>query len=103
MADAATLLRVVVAHRPPFVFVDDTGGPNGTSRVYGLLVDLLSRVLETSNLTSRALPSYYPSPTNAGGTFSNGIWSGEGAPGVPGDAPMWHGSTGLALYFLLEA
>lgn len=67
-------LRVVVAHRPPFVFVNDSSGIN---RYYGMLIDLLSKILLSSNLTSVASPTYYPAPINAGGALTNGTWTGE--------------------------
>ncbi len=78
-------LRVVVAHRPPFVFVNDSSGMN---RYYGMLIDLLSKILLSSNLTSVASPppTYYPAPINAGGALTDGIWTGE--PTLQNEAPV---------------
>ncbi|GLI61922.1 hypothetical protein VaNZ11_004447 [Volvox africanus] len=64
-------LRIVVAHRPPFVFVKN--GSQGTS-FRGLLIDLLNKVLTNSNISNPY--EIYESPTNAGGTLSNGTWNG---------------------------
>jgi hypothetical protein len=66
-------LQVVVAHRPPFVFVGRSGN---TTLFSGMLVDLLDRIFTASNATARSY-DLYVSPSNAGGTLSSsGNWSG---------------------------
>ncbi|KXZ45007.1 hypothetical protein GPECTOR_59g614 [Gonium pectorale] len=68
---SASALRVVVAHRPPFVFVaNSTGNPF----YYGLLIDLLNKILTTSNGTLSY--NIYVSPTNAGGSLTTSGWTG---------------------------
>ncbi|GFR49187.1 hypothetical protein Agub_g11211 [Astrephomene gubernaculifera] len=66
----STRLRVVVAHRPPFVFADNLSGRT----YYGLLIDLLEKILASGNVTYQY--DAYQSPTNAGGTLSSAGWSG---------------------------
>lgn len=66
--------RVAVAHRPPFIFVNDGG--NGSTLYSGMLIELLNRVIATQSEAAITY-SLYTSPTNAGGTLdSNGAWSG---------------------------
>ncbi|GIL51400.1 hypothetical protein Vafri_7403 [Volvox africanus] len=64
-------LRVVAADRPPFVFVRNTSSGPAFS---GLLIDLLNKMLTHSNISYPY--EIYVSPTNAGGTLSNGTWNG---------------------------
>ncbi|GIL75500.1 hypothetical protein Vretimale_8129 [Volvox reticuliferus] len=64
-------LRVVAAHRPPFVFVTNTSsGPYFS----GLLIELLNKIL--TNIAISYPYEIYLSPSNAGGTLSNGTWNG---------------------------
>ncbi|KAI8472309.1 MAG: hypothetical protein J3K34DRAFT_519790 [Monoraphidium minutum] len=71
-AGAAAPLRVVVAHRPPLVFVKD--GPNGTTYT-GMLIELLPRLLEQADI--RRDYSIYTLPSGGGGTLlANGSWTG---------------------------
>ncbi|EFJ50217.1 hypothetical protein VOLCADRAFT_89121 [Volvox carteri f. nagariensis] len=64
-------IKVVVAHRPPFVFVANTS----TGQLFsGLLIDLLNRILITGNGSFQY--DMYVSEINAGGTKSNGTWNG---------------------------
>jgi hypothetical protein len=72
---AATRLRVVAAHRPPFVFVSNSStGGNGTF-ISGMLIELLNRILAAADSPYKY--DVYVSPSNAGGALSaSGSWSG---------------------------
>ncbi|GFR49186.1 hypothetical protein Agub_g11210 [Astrephomene gubernaculifera] len=65
-------LRVVAAHRPPFVFAINS--TDGRINFSGMLVDLLQKILLDGNSTLQY--NFYLSPTNAGGSSTGGAWNG---------------------------
>lgn len=70
----ATTLRVVTAHRPPFVFQNNYGG--GGVPFYGMLIDLLPLLFQYANMNVTL--DYYYTPLDAGGVqLPNGSWNGE--------------------------
>ena len=84
---AVTRLRVVVAHRPPFVFVTNSPGSSSgnTPFISGMLIELLNRILSTIETPLKY--DLYVSPSNAGGTLqASGNWSG--ALGTGSAAPL---------------
>ncbi|GIL75503.1 hypothetical protein Vretifemale_5278 [Volvox reticuliferus] len=78
-------LKVVVAHRPPFVYVrTDTSGNLTYS---GLLIELFQKILAYNRTVISY--EYYPAPLNAGGTQTdNGQWTGVTGELVNGNADV---------------
>lgn len=72
-------LRVAVSNRPPFVFVGTHHAANG-SLYYGMLIDLLDKILVHNPGLAPAGYSIYATLGDSGGTLtpSHG-WSGRGA------------------------
>ncbi|KAK9918578.1 hypothetical protein WJX75_005119 [Coccomyxa subellipsoidea] len=68
-----SVLRVVAAHRPPFVFID--GSRTGNAAFYGFLVDLLPLLFQTAGLGNYTL-QYYNSTNEGGERLQNGTWTG---------------------------
>ena len=67
-----TVLRVVAAHRPPFVFYN---GNRSSFQFTGMLVDLLPTLLGYAEINPKL--EYYNAPQNEGGTLlDNGSWTG---------------------------
>lgn len=71
----ATNLRVVTAHRPPFVFQNTYGDGMGVP-FYGMLVDLLPLLFQYARMNVTL--DYYYTPLDAGGVLlPNGTWNGK--------------------------
>ncbi|BDA49267.1 Glutamate receptor 2 [Coccomyxa sp. Obi] len=69
----SSVLRVVAAHRPPFVFIDSSR--SGNAAFYGFLVDLLPVLFQTAGLGNYTL-NYYTSTNSGGEKLDNGTWTG---------------------------
>ncbi|GAQ82470.1 glutamate receptor [Klebsormidium nitens] len=78
----ATILRVVAADRPPFIY-SNSSSPYGWS---GLLVDLLPVVLALAGLN--ATLKFHKSPSNTGGVLQNGTWTGVAGEMIYGRADI---------------
>lgn len=67
-----SVLRIVAADRPPFVFYN---GARTDFKFTGMLVDLLPTLLGYAQINPRL--EYYNAPSNEGGTqLANGTWTG---------------------------
>ena len=67
------VLRVVTAHRPPFVFFN---GNRTSFQFSGMLVDLLPTLLGYAQISPQV--KYYNAADNEGGVLlGNGDWTGE--------------------------
>ncbi|GIL75501.1 hypothetical protein Vretimale_8132 [Volvox reticuliferus] len=82
---ASEHIRVVAAHRPPFVLIKYD--PSGRPDYSGLLIDLFKKIL-THNNKSLFTYNIYTSPINAGGSLLNGQWTGVTGELVNGNADV---------------
>ena len=72
-------LRVVAAHRPPFVFYNGNR-TRADLQFTGMLVDVLPTLLGYARISPTL--QYYNAPENVGGSFVNGSWTGAWSPGA---------------------
>ena len=68
-----SVLRVIAAHRPPFVFYN--GNSNGGLQFTGMLIDLLPTLLGYAQISPTIV--YSNAPDNNAGSLVNGSWTGE--------------------------
>ena len=69
------LLRVVIAHRPPFVTTQNISlGQNGVPNYWGMLIDLLPLLLKKANISTDY--EYYVAPANSGGQIITELTTG---------------------------
>ena len=66
-------LRVVAAHRPPFVFFNGNR-TRADLQFTGMLVDVLPTLLGYARISPTI--QYYNAPENVGGSLVNGSWTG---------------------------
>lgn len=71
--NATRLIHVVAAERPPYAY-PNASSPYGWS---GLLVQLIPLLFQVAGYNASF--RFYQAPQNAGGTLTNGTWSGEGS------------------------
>ena len=75
------MLRVVIAHRPPFVTTQNISlGPNGVPNYWGMLIDLLPLLLKKANISADF--EYYVAPANSGGQIVTELTTGISLPTV---------------------
>lgn len=67
-----SVLRVVAAHRPPFVFYN---GNRSDLQFTGMLIDLLPTLLGYAQISPTV--SYYNAPNDTTGSLVDGNWTGE--------------------------